>query len=206
VPYLRLWLRAALGAVVLLLLAANGVKYGFLSWEWLETRNDALDAAYSAVSIVAILVGGVLAYYRFFRGRTLATRAELSVDIEILEAPENRLMHVITVRVKNVGTVTIWDPRPIIDGREHRTGGIDTQFRIDRWYEPLTDANEKTHLGVLDSGESGDFFAQRIVDSEPWAVTYVATVRCASGDSWTKLKTVANRLPRDNAAQAQPAT
>jgi len=190
---MRFWLRAVLGAVALLLLAANAVKYGFLSWQWLDDHGDALDAAYSAVSIVAILVGGLLAYYRFFRGRTLATRAELSIDVDVLEAPHRRFMHAITVRVKNVGTVTIWEPRPIIDGVEHRADGMERRFQIARWYEPSETSGDPPQVGLLDSGESGDFFAQRTFDADVWAVTYAPTVRCASGDSWTKLKTVANR-------------
>lgn len=77
---LRIWATPVLLAVVTILALALARKVGVLSLDWLKSNKDALAAINSAVSIVAVLVASVLAYYRFFRGRTLATRADLSIE------------------------------------------------------------------------------------------------------------------------------
>jgi hypothetical protein len=188
-----MWATPVLSVVLAVLLLAYARKAGILSTVWLVAHKDALAAVSSAFSAAGILVGGILAYYRFFRGRTLATRAELAIAVSIIRSPGTQLLHSITVSIKNVGTVTIWEPQPIIEVTKWHTDGKSTSFTISTWYE-VPDANaDESLISALDSGESGDFFTQHLFEADVWAVTYAATVSCTTGDSWTKLTTVANR-------------
>lgn len=59
------------------------------------------------VSAAAILCTALLAYFRFFRGRTFARRAVLEVNITVLTAPYDGSLHTIVAKVTNVGTVPI---------------------------------------------------------------------------------------------------
>ena len=45
---------------------------------------DAMDAAASAAQVVAIVVGGIWAYFKFIKGRTFAKRAEVTVKGDVL--------------------------------------------------------------------------------------------------------------------------
>ncbi|MGH7488959.1 MAG: hypothetical protein ACRD2I_10305 [Vicinamibacterales bacterium] len=187
---LRLLATPTLSAVIAVLLLAYSRKIGVLNTGWLQDHKDALGALGSVASAVTFVVGGVLAYYRFFRGRTLATRAELAISVDIVQGPHASLLHAITVSIKNVGTVSIWNPVPALEITAHRDDGTTTSENVNGWHEVSDDSSK---VSVLDSGESGDFFSQRFFTSDIWAVTYVVTVNCDSGDSWTKLKTVENR-------------
>lgn len=180
--------------ILAILLCAYARKLGVLSTFWLASHKDALAAVNSVVSATAVLVAGVLAYYRFFRGRTFATRAELAIDVKLINGPESKLLHVITVSIKNVGTVTIWDPHPVIDLTMRHVDGTKTSATISDWYEAPDKVGESPRLSALDSGETGDFFTLQFFDSNIWAVTYAVTVSCATGDTWIKLRTVENRL------------
>lgn len=186
-------LTALLWGILIVLVFVFSVKHGLLSLNWLGQHKDALSAANSLASMAAIGVGGVLAYYRFFKGRTLATRADLSITAKVLRFSEEELWHLVTLTVKNVGNVAIWEPRPVIDVTERNKDGATRTFKINQWYEAGADVDQGRRVAVLDSGESSDFFTQQRFPATVWAVTYAATVNCASGDSWTKLTIVENR-------------
>lgn len=104
----------ALLAILTALLRIYFHKVGVLSLDWLEINKDALAAISSLCSTVALVVASILAYYRFFRGRTLTTRAELSIDIDAISGPDGINLHSISVSAKNIGTVTIWDPQLVV--------------------------------------------------------------------------------------------
>jgi hypothetical protein len=190
----RIWATPVLAAVLATLLAAYARKVGILSTLWLTGHKDALAALSSAISAAGIVIGGLMAYFRFFRGRTLATRADLTIEVELIPSPSGRLLHSITVSVKNVGTVTIWEPRPVIEVTRRHTDGTSSSFSIADWYELPDDNVGPPRLSALDSGETGAFFTSQFFEPEIWAVTYAAVVSCATGDSWTKLRTVENRV------------
>ena len=189
----RMWATPVLAAVLALLLLAYGRKVGILSTPWLTSHKDALAAVSTALSAAGILLGGLLAYYRFFRGRTLSTRAELAIDVDVIPAPGAQLLHSVTVSVKNVGTVTIWEPRPVIEVMSRHADGTVSSFTIAKWFEMPDGDQGSSRLSALDSGETADFFTQQLFEANVWAVTYAATITCSTGDSWTKLRAVENR-------------
>jgi hypothetical protein len=61
-----------------------------------------IDSAEKISKIVAIIVGGIFAYYKFFRGRTFRPRLEPALEASVLQI--GALKHLkAKVRVKNVG-------------------------------------------------------------------------------------------------------
>jgi hypothetical protein len=105
-----MWLRRHKGAVVfgltllvITLLFADAWKYGIVSADWLGKRKDALSSLSSIITMLILLAGSTFSYYRFFRGKTLSLRLELSVDVSIHETPHATLLHAITVTAENVG-------------------------------------------------------------------------------------------------------
>jgi hypothetical protein len=188
---LRLWATPILQAILAALLLVYFHKVGILSLDWLKTNNDALAAISSLCSTVALVVASILAYYRFFRGRTLTTRAELSIDINAIHGPENIILHSISVSAKNIGTVTIWDPQLIVYVSARHDDGHVSESKIDQWCDFSGGRiNTKVLLSTIDSGESADFSAENCFDGDVWAVTYTAILSCTTGDSWLKKRTV----------------
>ena len=91
---------------------ANLVKDGLITEAVLKEKKDAIEAAASIVTTVLILLGAIFSYFRFFRGRTLAVRAEISIEVSVHGTPRDSNLHAIRVLVKNVGASAIWEPSP----------------------------------------------------------------------------------------------
>jgi hypothetical protein len=64
--------------------------------------KTATDVASNIVTSVAVLVGGVWAYFKFIKGRTFAHRAELDVSPS-LETSADSLYLSVTITLKNTG-------------------------------------------------------------------------------------------------------
>jgi hypothetical protein len=193
---LRIWATPALLVVLAVVGLAYAQRAGVLSLAWFKDNKDALGGVGSVVNLVAVVVGSALAYFRFFRGRTLATRADLSIDVDIIDGPTENHLHSIVVSVSNKGTVTIWNPRPTIRVMARHVDGRVSEFAIDRWiderYEAADSRGRVRGIGAIDSDETADFFTEHLFGADVWAVTYAVSLTCSTGDMWTKLRTVAN--------------
>ncbi|MGH3810482.1 MAG: hypothetical protein ACRDRU_28450, partial [Pseudonocardiaceae bacterium] len=138
-------------AVLTVLLLAYFHKFGILSLGWFKVNKDSLAAISSLCSAVVVVVTGTLAYYRFFRGRTFTTRVELSIDVDVIDDPENICLHSVTVSAKNIGTVTIWNPQLSVYVVARCNDGSKSEFEINQWddvsdYQP----GAKRHITIID--------------------------------------------------------
>lgn len=186
------------GLVAAIVLFVVGLfRHGFLSPDSLKANKDAIAASGSIVTMVALLVGGIASYYRFFRGRTFSVRAFLTIEIDVIGAPDGDFLHALTFRVKNVGSAPIWNPQPDIR-IEKRTGRSVTRSQVVDWVGELSsDGIERA--GVIDAGETGNYFVTAMIPADVWAVTYLVLVSADTGDVWSASRTIANR-----AASAKP--
>ncbi|WP_408596600.1 hypothetical protein [Pseudomonas sp. PLMAX] len=178
----------ALTLLMVLLGLANAWKHDLVSVQWLREQKDTLAALNSAVTIALLIAGAMFSYYRFFRGRTLSLRLELSIDVSVHETPLDKRLHAITVTAKNVGTSTVWNPHPALQIRIH--GPSEAVWNINEWQS--VDGQTST-LSVIESGEATTFFALKSISKEAWAVTYTASVKADEGDTWFVSKTISNR-------------
>lgn len=191
------WLRRHKGALIfalsiiaIALLVANAWKHHVLSVEWLKDQKDALAALNSIVTLLVFLAASIFSYYRFFRGRTLSLRADLDIDVSVHETPNEYNLHAYTVTAKNVGTSTIWNPRPYVRVIIH--GLKETERSIEHWYEEEINSSENSNTPVIEADEKATFFGHQEIPKSAWAVTYLATVKADSEDSWFVSKTISN--------------
>jgi hypothetical protein len=165
-------------------------KVGVLSLGWLQSRKDAIN---SIVGVIVLLAGSTIGYLRFFRGRTLTSRLELSISVDTLESPRSGILHSVTVSAKNIGTIAIWGPHP----RLHITTWHEDETRQNRvvdgvWQDTAVDHSRKRKVFLIDSGETADFCHEQLFPQCVWAVSYTAAVT-SGGTTWAKTKTVENR-------------
>jgi hypothetical protein len=73
----------------------------------LKQFDSVLSVVEHALTIVAILVGGVWAYFRFVKERTLVARANLDQNVTAIHLDDETVLVHVTVRVKNVGNFAI---------------------------------------------------------------------------------------------------
>jgi hypothetical protein len=190
----RIWATPVLLGVLLVLAAAYAHKRGVLTGVWLRSNKDAITALSALASASTVVVGGILAYVKFFRGRTLVRRAELSIDVKVLESPQGQILHFVTVSAKNIGTVTLVEPRISLHSEARRNDGTIVHFEVgfDGWSE-VSD-HGTAHGGrfaVVDTGEVAEFSFEKPFDSSVWAVHYVAILK-VQALTWSKHTVVEN--------------
>ena len=181
---------AALGVAAAALIVANFFKYRATIVGGLAEHKDPLSAAASAVNIAAVSVGAVLSYYRFFRGRTFSTRADLGLSVSIIPTPSDTYLHAVYLRIKNIGTLSIWDPRPSLQIRYYgQHPGVET---LESWRELEAPGRRRRGLPVVDAGEVASFSAILEVPRSTWAVGYEAFVESSDNALWKESILVAN--------------
>lgn len=191
----RIWATPALLLVVIVLAVILTVKTGFISRSKLVANKDWLSVVSNIVSAGAILVTALLAYFRFFRGRTFARRAVLTVDVTVLTAPCGDSLHTIVTKVSNVGTAPIWDPRVEIGVTEIDGEGRSHTCTLEATYQLAGETYlSRASINVLDSGETTDFVSQKMIKRKVWAVTYLVALRSAR-DTWTTVRAVEAHNP-----------
>lgn len=182
----------ALTLLVAGLFLANLIRHEVLSTSTLAESKDALSALQSAVQILFIVLGAVFSYYRFFRGRTFVSRANVDVDVTVIETPKQVALHWITIEFRNLGTVSIWAPQPeVIVELVGPTGTSSETWRD--WREASTGRERVRHFSVVDSGEAISFTALKEIPADIWAVGYQVFVTDADGVRWKRAVMVPNR-------------
>jgi hypothetical protein len=193
-----IWLRRHNGAilfgltlVVAILLLANAWKHNFISATWLKEQKDALSAVNSIATTILFIAGAIFSYYRFFRGRLLSLRAELSLSVSVHSGPGDNVLHAVTLTVKNVGSSTIWNPTPYITVISHEPDATRTED-IAQWETPRASVDIFDTFSLVESDETVSFFAIRQIQKRALAVTYMASVSADTGDTWFVSCTVTN--------------
>jgi hypothetical protein len=179
-------------------LLGAGLSVAIASWnhqrtivDWLARQNSAVESASSIVTIIVVSAASVASYFRFFRGRTLAVRAELAIEISVHDTPAGYRVHAFALRAKNVGNSTIWRPNPTVGMRIHGPLEVveDLPRELTEWWK-WWELDHQTSL--IDAGETVTFFALQQIPDRAWAVTYYASLHADSGDVWYLAKTVTN--------------
>ena len=162
---------------------ANVLKERSISVAWLKDNKDAITAATGIATTLLVFLGGVFSYYRFFRGRTFAARAELKLNVLVHATTEDFHLHSIIAEIKNLGSMPIWDPQPTIWLTIHGPEGSSRNV-IDDWFDPPSPSGRGSDLTVIESSETTSYFAQQKVPKTAWVVTYLMAIRSRSGDVW----------------------
>jgi hypothetical protein len=184
-----LWnLLAVLFLLILAALYTRGLTLSFLA-----DHKDGFAALNNVVGTAALGIGGVLAYFRFFRGRTFATRANLQVEVEVACSPSGRSLHSIRIEVANVGTTTLVDPTMEITAVRHHINSSTSDAAVEVWRPRLPKDTRKRAFYSVEPGETAVYFAQEPHAPEVWLVSYEVTFSLPNGRTWTDYVAVENK-------------
>lgn len=200
-PKYRSQIILILGIIVCLLVVANIVKYGHPLKENILQNKELIDAVTKFLAAIVLIAGAIASYYRFFRGRTFAARADLKIDVAVYETDQNFKLHVINLEVTNIGAVTIMGLEPKILVYLYGPNGEDT-YTIDNWADPIQEKTSWHSDYVLDPQERSQFHASEHISQEIWAVTYIARVESQNKYIWKRVTTVSNKSSSDNSQRA----
>ena len=185
----------ALSVLVTVLLVAVAFRYGIIRVSTLVQNKDFIDVGTKLLGTIILAFGGIASYFRFFKGRTLSPRLTIDAIVEVFPIDEARTLHVLSVDVKNIGSVAIWGLQPLVEIHFHGDHER-TEQDLGNWWTPLDQSGQRK-LHMLDTDESAQFVVHREVPIECWAVTYFTRIGLSSGHSWHRIVTASNRLKKD---------
>jgi hypothetical protein len=192
-PNRRLVLTTGLALTAAALLFANAAKYGLLSERFFTVHEKTIDGVGKLLGAMAILLGSIASYFRFFKGRTFSAKADLEISVTVIPTTSKDHLHVISVRLKNIGPVPIWDPRIRFKMIE-RSSSPSRTTEITGWRleDSLGDGTQEAC--VVDSQEHALYHSEQLIDKEVWAVRYEIAVQSSDGDTWYAMSTVPNKV------------
>lgn len=182
------------------LLLANAIQHGYLTASLLAKNKDALGALQNVVQVIVLSVGATFSYYRFFRGRTFVSRAEIEIHVEVFDATEKINIHSVIIEFKNLGTISIWDPVPQVAANLIGPDGVDSETWRNWEHARSMNAENRSDgrrtrplFTVVDSGETVTFNTYHEVPTRIWAAEYEVFVRDSDGNVWKRAVMVQNK-------------
>lgn len=141
--------------------------------------NKTIDSSQKAITGLAVIIGGIWAWLKFFRGRTFRSRIELAVSAKIIMSGNNKFLKA-TMEMKNVGlsqvilkTDAVYLDVFLIDVTTVKAAD---RLYSARWSEPVTFAVFQDHGWVEPSEEISDELLFQLPDKEQLACKLKLTV------------------------------
>jgi hypothetical protein len=188
----RVWVNPVLGVVLLVLILAYLGKTGVIRPQWISANKNLLDAFTDIVNMLAVVFAAVFSYFRFFRGRVLTERVELALDITSITRPGGGAVQLVTLSIRNVGAVPLWQPIVIGTTTARYADGSTITRKVTDWDDGLIQHRSlgKHRQEVIDSGEAASYSAEVLLESSIWALTYVVSVATGHNE-WSTMRIVA---------------
>ena len=180
-----------IGALLLIALVESIgllIKHSYLNAQILTVHKDTIDGVATVITTLLLIVGGILSYIRFFKGRTLSKKLNLNLDVNVLPCDEESYLQAVNLEISNVGSVAVWNPNLEIEIRCLGPEGIQVR-KVRNWSYP-----EGFNNDVIDPGETCSNHATEQISKKFFAVTYVATVTSHIGSSWVSALTIPNQV------------
>lgn len=156
-----------------------------------------IGAAANVTTVVVLSVGGVLSYFKFFKGRTLSPRLVITPHAGRVAFNRENVFW-IEAQIENKGSVTVWNYGVTVYAVLHRDK--DERVTVSHFmpHPPGTEQREK----LIESGESVFEHAFLAVPDDATAVTFQIVVEDQSRATWWRSVTVSNQPAAESAGQA----
>jgi hypothetical protein len=174
--------------VTILLFIAVIAKEGILTRAVLLANKDVVDTAAKLLASVSLAVGGLLSYFRFFKGRLLRPKLVISCQSGMIPLARSN-MHWLNIQVENRGSVAIWNYELRAEASYH--GQESDTVVISNFLQP-PGVTEQGEL-LVDVGESSYKHALLEVPKDVQAVSFRISVTDKTGSVWDQFLTVSNQ-------------
>lgn len=175
---------------------ANLVKFGYVTKDIIVNNKDFIDVLKNIITIFVLIIGAVVSYYRFFRGRVFSNNANIEICVSVHKINDDLLLHVIDVEFKNEGSFPIWEPTPSLVAYPHGISKLGEAISIYFWNPQEEGSTEYTH--VVHPLESEQFCTFYRVQKTILALTYVVQIKSRDKVKWTRAITISNVLKSEN--------
>ena len=125
-----------------------------VSWMRVEHNKILLGSLQSAVTVLVVLFGALLAYFRFFAYGFVLYLADIEANVDVLPLSKQKHLHFLTLKVANRGTFRLriesvhWEAidYPIPTGAAHETGTEISGISAEQLRRQVIDRGEAINL------------------------------------------------------------
>jgi hypothetical protein len=178
--------------LAIFLAGAVSIKEGWFAFIDFTANKDEIDGITKIFGLALLVIGGILSYLRFFRGRTLRPKLNISPKIGVIPLKGENL-HWIDVEIENRGSVSIWNHEITIYATLHAPEPY--CVRIIEYVSTVKEGKIQEHL--IDVGESSHEHAYLRVPNNIHAITYQIVVNDDRKTTWDRCITGGNSQPKD---------
>jgi len=168
------------------------VKKGIISYELLANSKDFVAVVKDVTTILVILLGSVLSYFRFFMGRVFSAKGDVECEVIKIETPHQTIMHCLKFALINKGTLTITEPIGQVVIKEHLQNGEVKVSKVSGLREIAY--KEYGLIDIVDVGEKAFFQTLNEFDNSTWAIEYLIEVKGSTGAVWKNCIIVDNKV------------
>jgi hypothetical protein len=112
-----------------------------------------------------------------------------------------KLSSAVTLKLKNIGNLPIWDPVPSVEAYKEGANGSESEI-WEEWIEAEISNQGGDGIAVVDPGESVSFINHVRIPTDVWAVSYIAFFRGSGGQVWKCSATTSNIIRRTRGEEA----
>lgn len=168
-------------------------KEGFLSSKTIVANKDLIDALSKVLTSLGLIVGAVLSYFRFFKGRTFRSKLVMSCQSGMIPLMSSNL-HWLNIQIENKGSVAIWNYDLRVEATYH--GPNPANVPVDQFL--VAPGEDETAERLIDVGESSFVHAILEVPQEVPALSFRVSVTDQAGAFWEQFLTASNLKPEPN--------
>src|SRR6266404_2088744 len=167
-------------AIVVVLGLGLVIRYA-VGLDTLVAKRDLIDVTAKLVASLAIVIGGILSYVRFFKGRILKPKLTITVTTGCVSLSLHNL-HWVDVVLDNKGSVAVWNYRvqlwAVLHGPEGKTVPVERFMRVP--------GNRADGEHLVDVAETGSEHALLSVPKSTEAITFIVQVTDQHGTRWDR--------------------
>lgn len=154
-------------------------------------NKDVFDAISKITTTLFLIIGAILSYLRFFKGRTFRPKLIIKPISGVISF-EKDMLHWVEIEIQNTGSVSVWNYDLKVHAFHH--GRYSYCKNVTEFVLALPDLGLQERL--IDVGESAFEHLHIVIPNQVIAVTYFITVIDQNETTWTRCLTVKNSLPK----------
>ncbi|MBE9070564.1 hypothetical protein IQ260_28380 [Leptolyngbya cf. ectocarpi LEGE 11479] len=181
--------------ICLLLGVAVTFKFGNLDSSTITTNKELIDTISTIFSLFGFLIGGTLAYIRFFKGRVLKPKLDIEVQSSCIPSKTKNL-HWIDISIANTGNVAVWEDGLWIYWIAHSLdrNSMDVLDNRADMSDRIIQSPYKNGSSLVDVGETTFEHAVIELDKEAEAYTFEVILSDLENTVWRRCITVKNKF------------
>ncbi len=181
----------ALCVVFFILFLLNSIQFSILNQKLVKDNIFIFDLIVKICETTILIVGSILAYYKFFKGRTFSEKLIIYANVKVMQADTKFNLHSIDINIVNVGSISIVEPRvsAIVENFLMDQPSKSERIEFPRKYQE--EVSRVFNEVIIQPQENDSYHHFLKVSKNIWAVNYEVLIE-SQNKFWKRSVTVSN--------------